>query len=119
MDEIDLVNDTARPRPIFWRVLVQPNVAKPMSKGGIALPDDTRDSQDILNYIGRIIDMGSLAYQHARLQGEVNMPKVGDWVIYGRYAGQVLSYKGTKLLMINDDEVLGIAPDPEALKIYV
>lgn len=119
MEPVDVVNDPNRPRPIFWRVLVQPNVAQSVSKGGIALPDDTRDSQDILNYIGRIVAMGKLAYTHARLQGEDDMPKVGDWVIYGRYAGQMLSYKGVKLLMINDDEVLGIAPDPDSLKIYV
>lgn len=111
--------ETGLPVPLYWRILVRPQVAKPMSKGGIALPDDAREAQDTLNYIGEVIALGALANKHPRLSGELNYPKVGDWIAYGRYAGQIIWFKGTRLLIINDDEVLMLVPDPSALKVYV
>lgn len=112
-------NKTQPMRPIFWRVLVKPKSSVTMSKGGIALPEDTQESQNVLNYIGQVVDMGMLAFTHKRLEGEGNLPKVGDWVVYGRYAGQPMKYKDERYIVINDDEILGIVSDPDNFKIYV
>jgi co-chaperonin GroES (HSP10) len=106
------------PIPIYWRVLVRPLVSKKYSKGGIALPVQSQDDQDTLNYIGQIMAMGALAGKHERLSGEPRAPQLGEWVGYGRYAGQVITFKNEKLLVLNDDEILCIVPDPDALKIY-
>ena len=106
------------PIPLFWRVLVRPKIAQEMSKGGIALASSVVEAEDTLNYLGQVVAMGALSYKHERLQGEPNFPKVGDWVAYGRYAGQVTWFKGTRLLVVNDDEVLLIVPNPDTIKIY-
>ena len=107
------------PRPIYWRVMVKTQEAQQMTKGGIALPTQAQDAEDVLNYIGKVMSMGALATKHERLQGESDQPKIGDWVMYGRYAGQTIHYKGEKFLVLNDDEILGIVPNPSAIKIYV
>ena len=107
------------PRPIYWRVLVRPQQAQQMSKGGIALPTQAQDAEEVLNYIGQVVSMGALAQTHERLANEPDKPKVGDWVMYGRYAGQTIHYKGERHLVVNDDEILGIVPNPAAIKIYV
>lgn len=44
--------------------------------------------------------------------------KEGDWVIYGRYAGQRMEYEGVKLVMTNDDEIIGTIADPSGFRIY-
>lgn len=46
--------------------------------------------------------------------------KVGDWVLFGRYSGMVITYKGVRLLNLNDDDITEILPHgPEHLKVWV
>lgn len=107
------------PKPILWRLLVMPVKPKERSKGGIVIPVQAQDAQQYLNYIGRIVAMGGCAYKSERFAGETQFPEVGDYVVYGRYAGQPMSYKGVKLLTINDDEVLGIVKNPDSLQVHI
>ncbi len=113
--EIDL------PKPTFWRILVAPTRPKEVSKGGIVLAVANQEAQEILNFIGKVVALGPMAGKHERLGGtgteaSPDFPKVGDYVAFGRYAGQKLSFKGTKLLLINDDEILAVVPNPETLQ---
>lgn len=107
------------PLPIFWRLLILPIKPKTMSKGGIELPSQAQDAQLHLNYVGKVVAMGDLAYRSERFVGQIDFPKVGDYVIYGKYAGQPMLFKGLRFIMVNDDEVLGIVKDPNDLTIYV
>jgi co-chaperonin GroES (HSP10) len=40
-------------------------------------------------------------------------------VIFARYAGSRLPIKGGEVRILNDDEVLGTIPDPEAILHYI
>ena len=53
----------------------------------------------------------------AKVRNE-GLVQVGDWVIYGRHAGQRVEYKGVKLLLVNDDEKLMKIGSPEGWRIY-
>jgi co-chaperonin GroES (HSP10) len=45
---------------------------------------------------------------------------VGDWVIYGAYGGTTIMTKtGIKYLAMNDDCLMGIAPDPSIFRAYI
>lgn len=106
------------PKPLYWRVLIMCRKPKKESKGGIALPSQVQDNEGILDYVGKIVAVGKLAHTHARLQGEI-IPQIGEFVMFGRYAGQQIFYRGVRFLVVNDDEILGIVPNPDALRIYV
>lgn len=108
------------PKPTYWRVMVMPVKPKEVSKGGIYLAPSNQEAQAILNFLGKVVALGPSAGTHERLGGDGKnradqFPKVGDYVIYGRYAGQPLLYRGKKILLINDDELLGTVPNPDAL----
>ena len=108
------------PKPAYWRLLIAPMRAKEVSKGGIVLARSNQEAQEILNFMGKVVAVGPQAGRHERLGGDgVNpapdFPKQGEFVIFGRYAGQPLLYRGVKLLLLNDDEILGTVPDPETL----
>lgn len=109
------------PKPLFWRVLVAPIKPKEVSKGGIVLAVANLEAQEILNYLGKVVALGPMAGKHERLGGDgranPDFPKVGDYVAYGRYAGQRLSHKNVRLLVCNDDELLAIVPNPETLQV--
>lgn len=116
-DDVEIPDDL--PQPIYWRILVMPVKPKKVSRGGIVMPDMVQSNEEWLNYIGKVVAMGGCAGKSSRFEGEGNLPKVGDWIIYGKYAGQKVTHKGVKLLFINDDEVLGVVTNPDALKVYV
>ena len=114
--------------PGLWRVWVQPMTPKKYSKGGIEIPSQAQDAQVHLNYIGRIIRMGPLAGKSERytVQGSAEGPsysawnyREGDFITYGRYAGQPMEVCGVRTLVVNDDEILGRLPNPDDIKVYV
>ena len=113
------------PRPLFWRVLVAPMRPRQISKGGILIAKANQDAQEILNYMGKIVAVGPQAGVHERLGGDgkyapsKDFPKIGEFVVYGKYAGQQMLYKGVKLIQLNDDELMGVIPNPETLQLSV
>jgi len=121
----EVVMPDGLPKPTLWRVMVCPVQPKTMSKGGIALPATVGDAEQYLNYIGKVVAMGPLAGVKAEFAdpktGESTYKvNVGDWVAYGRYAGQRIEYKGVRLLLLNDDDVtLTLPAGPAGFKIYV
>lgn len=130
--EIDLEAIRKAIKPLLWRVLVCPVQPRKMSKGGIALPDAVQDGEEHLNYIGRVVSMGPLAGKSEKFENPNWVPsqgtspggkylwdvKEGDIVVYGRYAGQRMEWKGVKLLEVNDDEVLAVVDSMEAFRVY-
>lgn len=109
------------PQPMYWRILVAPVRPKEVSKGGIVLAMAHQEAQEILNFLGKVVAVGPMAGKHERLGGSgtepaPNFPKIGDYVAYGRYAGQRMLHKGVKLIIINDDEVLAVVPNPDTLQ---
>lgn len=107
------------PKSVLWRIVVMPIKPTEKSKGGIVIPVQAQDAQKYVNYIGKIVDTGALAFKAERFAGETNFPKRGDYVVYSRYIGQPMTYKGVKLLIINDDEVLCTVSDPETLQVHI
>ena len=110
--------------PLGWRVLIRPYAA-PDTVGDIALAEETKESEELLTYVGQVVAMGSECYKAVTRSG-IDLskidpkPKVGDWIIYGTYGGQkVVTKDGTKYLLMNDDCMMGIAPDPSIFRAYI
>jgi len=100
----------------FHHVLVRPIPAKPMTKGGIYLPDQTMEVKDILGTIGRVLAIGPTAFtrEDMLVNGKPSRwYRVGDHVVYGRHAGVKIKYKGVKLLVLNDDHPFMVIDNPQ------
>lgn len=125
-NDFDTPLPTECPTPLYWRVLVMP--MKPRNKIKMAsgvefdLPDQSLDNQKFFNPIGRLAAVGEGAFKSSRLAVDgppMTVPKVGDWVMFGRAAGFKFAYAGVELVEINDDEILAILPDPSKVKLHV
>lgn len=111
-------------RPTGHKLLIQPVKVKNVSEGGILLGDTEREEKAI--GLGRVISIGPTAFisvagcdpmayptndkRHKMEPHEIWGVKVGDVVIYNRYAGfhpDVPQYKDYKV--IPDVEVSGVA----------
>ena len=91
--------------PVGWRVLIKPQEVMQMSKGGIILSTDTsKEREQMGNTTGVVVAMGKQCFS------DESKPwcKVGDKVIFAKYAGLLyLGKDGCQYRMINDKDVTG------------
>lgn len=90
-------------RPLQDRVLVQPILEKEVRQGGIIIPDSAKEKP----VEGRIkaVGEGKINDKGERIKPEV---KVGDKVLYGKYAGTEVKIDGEDYLLMREDDILGI-----------
>lgn len=103
------------PQPTGWRLLLLPFQGRKKTEGGILLPDEAREREQVATVCGYVLRVGPLAYQDPNKFGEDAEPwcKEGDWVIFGRYAGSRFKIEGGEVRLLNDDEVLARIGSPD------
>ncbi len=88
-------------QPLADRVVVKPIEREEVTKGGIVLPDTVREKpQD-----GKVIAVGPgrLSEDGKLIKMEV---KVGDRVIYARYAGMEIKIDDEELVILREMDIL-------------
>lgn len=120
-EEVDaLLKDV--PVPQHWWVLVSPRRPKRKSAGGIVLAESSQDAEVHLNYVGKVIAMGSLCGESEAfkdMEGENHFnTKVGDWIIFNRYQGMRIEHRGVSLLVIKDEHAMCKVSNPMVLRVY-
>lgn len=114
-EDTKLPPEKALIRPFAWKVLVMPLHRTAKTAGGIIIPYTAQAADAYLNYVGRIVAVGPLAYKHRKFSDMGMKPedayKRGDVVLYPVYQYQRVDFKGTKLILLNDDSFLGRVPE--------
>lgn len=85
-------------KPLADRVLVEPAAAEQKTLGGIIIPDTAKEKPQR----GKVVAVGT---------GKKDEPmtvKVGDTVLYGKYAGTELSIDGVDYLIMKESDILAI-----------
>ena len=98
-----------------YHILVRPVSVKSKTKGGLLLPDSVKDDVAYLTTVGKVLSIGDLAYEDKDKFPNGKWCDVGDYVCYARHAGQKLYYKGIRLLLLFDDQVMMKVDDPTNL----
>lgn len=88
-------------KPVYERVLVKPNTKETRTKQGIMLPEKAIKKPNI----GLVINTGD-GTKHNEM-----VVKPGDQILFNRYAGLELMYKGEKHYIIMANEIIGIIDD--------
>ena len=104
---------TKLPQPTGWRMLVLPFKMKEKTKGGIIMGQDTLEKQQVASQCGNVLAMGPDAYGDKQRFPDGPWCKVGDWVMFARYAGSRIKIEGGEVRLLNDDEVLATINNPE------
>ncbi|MCX8479049.1 MAG: hypothetical protein RL138_46 [Bacteroidota bacterium] len=84
--------------PLADRVLVQPAPAEEKTASGIIIPDTAKEKP----MKGTVVAVGT---------GKKDEPmtvKVGDTVLYGKYAGTELSIEGADYLIMRESDIFAI-----------
>ncbi len=98
-----------------YHVLVRPVTIKAETKGGIILPEKARDDIAYLTTVGRVLKVGELAYEDREKFLGGAWCRVGDYVCYQKLTGTKFVYKGIKLLLLFDDQIIMKVDNPEDL----
>jgi len=101
------------PKPTGWRILVLPFRMDEKTKGGILVGQDTLDKQQVASQCGNVLAMGSQCYRDKERYPSGPWCKVGDWVIFARYAGSRIQIEGGEIRLLNEDEILATVKNPE------
>ena len=109
----EVTNEKAKlPTPTGWRILVLPFRMDEKSKGGVLFSNETIDKQQVASQCGNILAMGPQCYTDKERYPEGPWCKVGDWVIFARYAGSRIQIEGGEVRLLNEDEILATVQDP-------
>jgi chaperonin GroES len=103
---------TKLPQPTGWRMLVLPFRMKEKTDGGIIMGTETIDRQQVASQCGNVLAMGSDCYNDKDRFKDGPWCKVGDWVVFARYAGSRIEIEGGEVRLLNDDEILATVQDP-------
>jgi len=90
-------------RPLHDRVLVRRMEDETKSAGGILIPDNAKEKPSR----GEILAVGNGKHLD---NGDVRPleVKVGDKVLFGKYAGNEVKVDGEELLVMREDDIVGI-----------
>jgi chaperonin GroES len=90
-------------KPLYDRVLVKRIEEKEQKRGNIIIPDTAKEKP----MEGKVIAVGSgkLNDEGKRIPLEV---KVGDRVLFGKYAGTEIKIDDDEHVILREEEVLGI-----------
>ena len=98
-----------------FHVLVRPVSVKEKTKGGIIIPNSTKEDMSYLTTVGKVIKIGNLAYNDTDKFPKGPWCKEGDYICYAKHAGQKIQYKEVKMLLLYDDQVIMKVQDPKYL----
>jgi chaperonin GroES len=90
-------------RPLHDRVLVKRIEEDEKSAGGIIIPDTAKEKPQK----GEIVAAGPGKRNEAGKLQPLGV-KAGDRVLFGKYAGTEIKVEGEELLMMREDDIMGI-----------
>ena len=90
-------------KPLADRILVRRLEEAEMKRGGIIIPDTAKEKPQE----GEVVAAGLGKYKEDGTRQSLDVKK-GDRVLFGKYSGSEIKIDGEELLIIREDEILGI-----------
>ncbi len=90
-------------RPLADRLVVKRTPEEEKTKGGIIIPDSAKEKP--LEGIVTAVGSGKVLKNGKSVALDV---KVGDRVLFGKYAGTEVKLDGEEHVLLNEDDLLGV-----------
>jgi len=88
-------------KPLHDHILVERLTGEEKTKGGIIIPDTAKEKP----IEGKIVAVGSGKFDEAGKRIPVQL-KVGEMVLFSKYAGSEVKIEGNDYLMMREDDIL-------------
>ena len=96
-------------RPLGDKILIKRADAKQKTDSGIFLPESAKDKPKE----GKIMALGNGLLNKETGEYMPFTVKKGDRVIFTSYAGTEIKIDGDELLIMSEDDILGVMTDPD------
>jgi chaperonin GroES len=94
--------------PTEYKVLIRPIEVDQKTKGGIIIPDETKERDQYAQMRGELVAVSPLAFTYDDWK-DAKPPQVGDEVLFAKYAGAVVDGKdGKKYRLANDKDIAAV-----------
>ena len=90
-------------RPLHDRVIVRRIEEGEQVRGGIIIPDTAKEKPQE----GEVVAAGEGKYKEDGTRQALDV-KAGDRVLFGKYSGSEIKIDGEELLIMREDEILGV-----------
>ena len=90
-------------KPLQDRVLIERVEEETKTAGGIIIPDNNKEKP----VQGKVVSVGS-GYRNQDGTIRALEVKSGDVVLFGKYAGTEVKVEGKDLLIMREDDILGV-----------
>ena len=90
-------------KPLGDRILVKRIKEEERTKGGIIIPDTAKEKPQE----GKIVAVGKGKYGEDGKLIPIEV-KAGDKILFGKYSGSEFKLEGEDLLILREDDILGI-----------
>ena len=90
-------------RPLHDRVIVKRVEAERTTASGIVIPDSATEKPDQ----GEVLAVGPGKRTDQGVQVALDV-KVGDRVLFGKYAGQTVKVDGNEVLVMREEDIMGV-----------
>jgi len=95
-------------QPVEYKVLICVDQVEDTSKGGLYLPESTREREQMAHDRGILVAVSKMAFDN----WDGDIPKPGDKIIFSKYAGTVIQFRDGrdigKYRLCNDKDVCAI-----------
>jgi len=90
-------------KPLGDRILVRRIKEEERTKGGIIIPDTAKEKPQE----GKVVAVGKGKYGDNGKLIPIEV-KAGDKILFGKYSGSEFKHEGEDLLILREDDILGI-----------
>ena len=90
-------------KPLYDRILVKRIEEKEQKRGNIIIPDTAKEKP----MEGKVVAVGAGAINKEGKRTPLEV-KVGDRILFGKYAGTEIKIDNEECVILREDEVLGV-----------
>ena len=92
-------------KPLYDRVLIEPELSENVSKFGIVLPETSQERPQM----GKVVAVGDgESIDLDRCEMKVN---VDDKVLFNKFAGTEIKFEGKKYIILRQIDIIGVVND--------
>ena len=93
-------------QPVEFNVLIAPEEIEERTKGGIILPGQTKETDQLAATKGRIVAASVLAFTYEQWPEGSRKPSVGDVVWFAKYGGTEIEVDKKEIKILRESDIL-------------
>lgn len=92
-------------KPLFDRVVIEPNESENVTKFGIVLPETSQERPQT----GTVVAVGD--GESVDMDRNEMKVKVGEKVLFNKFAGNEVKFEGKKYIILRQIDIIGVIND--------